>query len=558
MALFKAENLTFHYADVNQEKKALDEAALFDLSFEIQQGEFVLVCGRSGCGKTTLLRSLKPELMPYGKWDGRLSFDNEDVFQMKPQKSAFEIGFVMQNPENQIVTDKVWHELAFGLENMGLSQEEMHLRVAEMAQFFGIQEWFFKGTDELSGGQKQILNLASIMVMRPKVLILDEPTSQLDPIAAQSFLQTIKRIHEELGTTIILCEHAMDQVFAMADRVLYLEEGKMACFLDKEKAARYFLANQCDWLLPGATKLVRVLNGHERIDQRQNEHATMKYPFTVLEGRQLLLQNQELFLKRKQADLRLRGESEQSINGRCGHVKSFSDLTVLKSKNLWFSYERNGKDILKGVSISLRQGEIYALLGGNGSGKTTLLQLLAGLRKPVTGSVKVEKGLTVSLLGQDPQTLFTKNSVEKELADAFIWDTAIGKSLRDLKERHPYDLSGGEQQRLALAKVLLSNPDILLLDEPTKGLDGIYKQELAEILLSLKKEGKTILLVSHDVEFCAMYADRCGLLFDGELTTERQTKEFFLNNYFYTTIARRLSQQIVDQIVTMDELLGGE
>ena len=220
MECFKVENLSFTYP--NRESETIS-----NVNFEVSSGEFILVCGKSGCGKTTLLRLLKPSLAPYGTLCGNISFAGSPVSEYDDRAQAERIGFVMQNPDNQIVTDKVWHELAFGLESLGCKTPEIRTRVSEMASFFGIQDWFYKNVTELSGGQKQLLNLASVMVMQPSVLILDEPTSQLDPIAAQEFLNTLKKINRELGISVILSEHRLEDAFPLADRVIVMDGGKI-------------------------------------------------------------------------------------------------------------------------------------------------------------------------------------------------------------------------------------------------------------------------------------------------------------------------------------------
>ena len=220
-----------------------EKPALRDVTFTIQPSQFIVLCGKSGCGKSTLLRQLKKNLIPYGRLEGQVLYCGERVDELPDRKSAEEIGFVQQNPDNQIVTDKVWHELAFGLESLGLSNSAIKRRVAEMASYFGIQGWFRKNVSELSGGQKQLLNLASIMAMQPKLLILDEPASQLDPIAASEFLQTVYKINRDLGTTVLISEHRLEEVFPMADKVMVMDEGKLIAFAEPERIGE-FLSGQ--------------------------------------------------------------------------------------------------------------------------------------------------------------------------------------------------------------------------------------------------------------------------------------------------------------------------
>ena len=220
MAYLDIQDLSFTYPG----KK---EKTLHHINLQIEQGEYVLLCGVSGSGKTTLLRHFKSVMTPYGDRSGMIYLDGKNLSQMDAKEQVARVGYVMQNPDEQIVTDKVWHELAFGLENLGYDQKVMRIRVAEMASYFGIQKWFHSEVNELSGGQKQLLNLASIMAMQPGLLILDEPTSQLDPIAAADFLNTIRQINRDLGTTIIITEHRMEDVFSAADRVVVMDQGKV-------------------------------------------------------------------------------------------------------------------------------------------------------------------------------------------------------------------------------------------------------------------------------------------------------------------------------------------
>ena len=222
MEIFTIKGLNFAYPE--QAKNAIS-----DLSLSVQPGEFLVLCGPSGCGKSTLLRQLKTVLAPHGRRSGEILFEGRNLDSLDQREQAEKIGFVQQSPENQIVTDKVWHELAFGLESLGYDTPTIRRRVAEMASFFGIQKWFYKPVTELSGGQKQLLNLASVMVLQPKVLILDEPTSQLDPIAASDFLATLGKINRELGTTIILTEHRLEEAFSFASRVAVMDGGKLLC-----------------------------------------------------------------------------------------------------------------------------------------------------------------------------------------------------------------------------------------------------------------------------------------------------------------------------------------
>ena len=556
MELISCENLSFTYP-------GCDEPALRELSFAVGRSEFVLLCGKSGCGKSTLLRHMKQNLMPYGELKGSIRYRGTEIEELDKRVSAAEIGFVRQDPDNQIVTDKVWHELAFGLESLGLDNRTMKQRVAEMASFFGIQTWFRKNVSELSGGQKQLLNLASIMVMQPKLLILDEPTSQLDPIAASDFLATLKKINTELGTTIIISEHRLEELFPMADRVLVMERGRLLINGEPRKAAARIASGVCGDMFHGLPAVMKIA---------MNTGADKDCPLTVREGR--------LWLEERLGEPSAApGEKRGIFGGRKVKEEKTEEIPTISVKDVWFRYNRGAQDTLRGVNMTVRPGEFYAVLGGNGVGKTTTLKLLTRQIKADRGSVEINgKRLEklsdtelfahgLSMLPQNPQALFTEITVREELLEA-LYDEKLPDEekerraadmleqmeLTQLGSSHPYDLSGGEQQRLALGKILLRQPKILLLDEPTKGLDPFFKRTLAGIFKNLLSEGITILMVSHDIEFCAEYADRCALFFDGEVVSCAAPKDFFAGNHFYTTSANRLAGQWFPDAITWEEV----
>lgn len=545
MALFEIKDLSFCYPVRERE-------ALTGINLTIEQGEYITICGKSGSGKTTLLRHLKPPVTPKGKKTGEVLFEETPVEDLDLRTQAASIGYVMQNPDNQVVTDKVWHELAFGLESLGYDTRTIRLKVAEMASYFGIQDWFYKNVNELSGGQKQLLNLASIMAMQPKVLICDEPTSQLDPIAASDFLQTIKKINLELGTTIIMTEHRLEEVFHASDRVVVMEDGKIvAC---------------------GAPRLVGDMLKKENSDMAAALPAPMQIyygvgsrlecPLTVREGRCWL--EREI----KQEGKALKRDSLDEPD-----MAKESEKPAIKTKELWYRYSKEGADVLKGASISVPKGSFYAIVGGNGTGKSTFLKSICGILKPYSGKViidgkpldKYKKGELfqghLAMLPQDPQSLFVKKTVREELLEMVHGgmsenevDVVAEKCLiSHLLDKHPYDISGGEQQRTALAKVLLTKPSILLMDEPTKGMDNYFKQSLVNILREL--ENLTILMVSHDIEFCAKYADIVSMFFDGGVITTNTARRFFSGNSFYTTSANRMSRHIFANAVTEEDVI---
>ena len=529
-------HLTFYYPD--QTTPALD-----DFSLEVASGDFVVLCGPSGCGKSTLLRQLKSVLAPHGRRTGEILFDSRRLDELSAADQTSKIGFVLQDPESQIVTDKVWHELAFGLESLGFDTPTIRRRVAEMANFFGIQNWFDKSVTELSGGQKQLLNLASIMTMQPELLILDEPTSQLDPIAASDFIGVVARINRELGTTVIMTEHRLEEAFAAANRAAVMDSGRLL-LADSPSAVGERLKSLGHAMFLAMPTAMRVWSA---VPDGNTDARHTDCPVTVRDGHE--------WLSAYAATHTLRPAPAP-------HERLFGEV-VLEAENLWFSYDKNN-EVVRGLDLTLHRGEFAAILGGNGAGKTTSLRLLAGLEKPLRGSVS--RNGRLALLTQNTQLMFRHSSVREDLYE--ISPNGGGKyelavrlcRLEGLLDRHPYDLSGGEVQRAALAKLLLTEPDILLLDEPTKGLDAEFKRELAAILRRLCKLGKSILAVSHDVEFCAEYSDRCMLFFDGSVAAEGEPCEFFTGNSFYTTAANRMSRGICDA-VTADELIyicGGE
>ena len=542
MAHFEIKNLTFSYA------AAKGKHSLENVSLTIEQGEFLVLCGKSGSGKSTLLRQLKTVLTPNGKRTGEILFRGVPLKQVSDREQSEKIGFVMQNPDDQIVTDKVWHELAFGLESLGCDQKEMRGRVAEMACYFGIQDWFHRDVATLSGGQKQLLNLASIMAMQPEVLILDEPTSQLDPIAASDFLNTVRKINTELGTTVIITEHRLEDIFPYADRAVVMEKGRVIADDTPGKVGQ-LLFEQENPMFAAMPTPVRVYYG---------AGGTGESPLTVRQGRSWLSRR---FPNRPEKDTVAFPPLPEEVNN-----------PALVLKELWFRYEKDSPDILRGVSAEIPTGSLYAILGGNGAGKSTTLKAISGICRPYRGKVTLfGKPLDkyksselfhrcLAMLPQDPKSLFVKKTVREDLSEMTRDKSSIERiaalcQITELLDSHPYDLSGGEQQRAALAKVLLTEPKMLLLDEPTKGIDSFFKETFAGILSDLKKQGITIVMVSHDVEFCARYADVVSMFFDGQVLTTDTPRRFFGSNSFYTTAAHRMSRHIFHMAVTVDDVL---
>ena len=639
--VYSINNLTFTYP--NRESPALR-----GINLSIERGEFILLCGPSGCGKTTLLRHLKPSATPHGmlgdrgQGTGDRGLENGDVDscgvyfcdtpigELSARDAAAKIGFVMQSPENQIVTDKVWHELAFGLESLGIETPEIRLRVAEMASFFGIQAWFHKSVAELSGGEKQMLALASIMALQPTVLILDEPTSQLDPIAAGDFLATIIKINRELGVTVIMTEHRLEEVFPVSTRVIVMDEGKIISDGPPREVGIQLRGQKHGMFLAMPTAMrawaavaeranaeranAECANAERAVAERANAECGMKKaelgvwseecPITVRDGADWLAK--EIGRVEYEEKTHLTQSSTRSIPHSTLHTPD-SSQSAIEMSQVWFRYEKDLPDVVKGLTFKANYGEITTILGGNGTGKTTTLMIIAGLYKPYRGTVKTfeyrsdgQRGGPVSsipsdgtepapeparaqrspvhdgvhALPQNPQSLFTAKTVREDLLE-ILSDQKIPKEIKmqrlaamvklcrldGLLDSHPYDLSGGEQQRAGLAKVLLLKPRILLLDEPTKGLDAEFKQIFAAILRKITEAGAAVIIVSHDIEFCAEYSDRCALFFDGDIVTENSPRAFFSGNSFYTTSANRMARAILPEAITVSDIvlaLGGE
>ena len=589
MNLVEVKDFSFSYPECSH--KVLEHVNL-----KIKEGTLNVVCGRSGCGKSTLLRQLKTVLAPAGNTSGQILYRGVSLKDTDHRTQSQEIGFVMQNPDNQIVTDKVWHELAFGLESLGCDNATIRLRVAEMASYFGIQQWFYKNVAELSGGQKQLLNLAAVMAMHPSLLILDEPTSQLDPIAASDFLETVKKINRDIGTTVLLTEHRLQDIIPYADRIFVMDEGgvfmdgtprEIGTALGRQKHGM-FLSMPVPMQIYGETRSrltcpLTVSQGRQWIQEYIEEKGITK--------EQIQQANQRLAGSTHAQDNKLPGETAGSEGkGILAGLKSRNHTPepAIQMKGVWFRYEKDSPDVVRDLSLEVKKGEFYALVGGNGTGKSTTLSLLSRVHQPYKGRIYLEgKDLRsfkdnqlycgyLGVMPQNPQSIFLKKTVLEDLYSVIggkkeklskEYNLSMKKEkaiegivslthLNGLLDRHPYDLSGGEQQRLALAKVLLLRPKILLMDEPTKGMDAEYKEELGGILKKLQSHGMTIFMISHDVEFVADYADTTGLFFEGNIVTSKKTRDFFAGNNFYTTAANRMARGLFPEAVTGKDVVA--
>ncbi|MDT2829377.1 energy-coupling factor transporter ATPase [Vagococcus carniphilus] len=544
MDLLRMENVGFKYVGSSS-------PVLEDISFKVKRGDFLVVIGSSGSGKSTLLRLLKRELVTNGETSGKIYFEDRLISDLSDQEAASKIGYVMQDPEAQIVTDKVWSELAFGLENIGVPRDVIRSRIGEMANYFGIHNWYQKDVADLSGGQKQLLNLASILVMQPEIVVLDEPTAQLDPIASLDFLRTLQRINTELNTTIIMAEHYLEEVFGMADNIMIINEGTTELYSSPLEAANLLLKDE-----KRAESLPSPIRLHYLFENKE------KIPFTISDGIQMMTSqfgHQEI----------VKQPVEQKSNDK-------PKKTIISLKHVSFKYGRLESDILHDVTLDIYEGEIFSILGGNGAGKSTLMKVMSGLALPYQGKVSINGkkvkpksnhlvyGHEVVYLPQQPLSMFVKESVKADY-ESFLKTmgyTNIEESINGiadwfnishLLEQHPYDLSGGELQLVALGKILLLDPDIIFLDEPTKGVDTQNKNKIAHLLKEFSDKGKTVIIVTHDVDFSAKLSSRCGLFFDRQMISISDPVTFFSNNYFYTTPINKMVKSYFPKVVTFDQ-----
>ncbi|MCR5782029.1 MAG: ATP-binding cassette domain-containing protein [Clostridia bacterium] len=517
-------NFTFTYA-------LGDSPALDNISAGIQRGDFCVIAGRSGSGKTTLLKCFKPSVAPAGKKSGEILFDGADIGSLSKRDAAEKIGYVAQRPDEQLVCDTVRHELAFGMLNLGYGMEEAKLRSAEVCEFFGISDLYRKKTAELSGGEKQLVNLAAVMTFSPSVLLLDEPEAQLDPVSKNRLFDVLARLNLETGVTVVIACHRLEGLLNLATKIIYLENGR-AVFCGGPRRAVKTLDDD---------NFIKSLPAPARLGRDMPEE---KIPLTVRDARRLGL-----------------SFSSQAGTTPCGRPPDGDPLTgdrtgspppaALEVRRVYYRYGRKADYILNGVTAAFPKGKITAVTGGNGAGKSTLLKVLAGILKPQSGKVKHpafeaqnatrKTQHAIGYLPQDPLPLFTEKTVGAELSK--LPGGAEYSYIADgLLDRNPFDLSGGELQRAALAFVMSAGPDILLADEPVKGADSLFREELGDLLRQLCREGKTVIAVSHDLDFCRLCADQCAFLFDGEIVAFAPADKFFEDRLYYTTEEARLTE----------------
>jgi energy-coupling factor transporter ATP-binding protein EcfA2 len=564
MALLEVKDLWFTYPE---EKRP----ALADVSFAVDAGEFVALCGPSGSGKSTLLRLLKPEISPYGRRSGAIFYDGSPLADIPPARCARDIGFVFQDPDNQIAMDRVLGELVFGLENLGMDTGMMRRRVAEIVHFFGLEPLLDRKTHELSGGQKQMVNLAAVLMMEPRILLLDEPTAQLDPVSAKDFFNMLRRMNEELGITVLIAEHRLEDVWPLADRVIMLEDGRLRHVgKPREVIGKLFAEGDESFIdyLPRASVLYR---------QFTVEAERERIPITVKEAKRWLagLTVVEMAEGRSIKDPRVNECPDSDNAASVGRFKAEArrrrEAPVLEARAVRFHYRKNDPPVLNHLSLKIDVGERLAIVGGNGTGKSTLIKTLAGLLTPQSGTiwfkgkkVKSEPPEAIGYLPQNPKLFFMEETVEAAYRHALERGGTSPALLEEylnffeighLTARHPYDLSDGELQKVVLVCLLLERPDVLLIDEPTKGLDPAVKKRFGKLLKTLnQEEGLTVVFVTHDIEFAAQVATRCAMMFRGEITAEGDPHAFFTGNAFYTTAVGRITRGAgVLEVLTPEE-----
>lgn len=515
MEIFEIQNLTYYYP----QKK---EPALKGINLSIKEGEFILLLGESGSGKSTLGRvfnGIIPEF--YGGIIGGTVGGSQEV------------GMVFQDPEKQLVMDKVEREIAFGLENMGIEYTLMKKKVMETLSFLNLWDIKNQNTYELSGGQKQKVAIGATLAMGHKFLVLDEPTSQLDPAAADDILHVIERLNKELGYTIILIEQRIDRCFHLADRVLFMDKGSLV-----------FDGSPQSFALWGKEKRIDFLPSIAGFFASQNY---LNIPLTVKDGRK---QISEMIKK----DGMLRKELA---------FKPQKEQCVINIKKVSFIYD-SGNQALRNISLEINKGEFLGVMGQNGSGKSTLLKVISGLLEPTKGKVSIEG--KVGYLSQNPNDYLFSHSVYEELKSTLdinkikdytrINDILNQLNLDHLKEINPRDLSGGEKQRVALASIMVLEPEIILLDEPTRGLDRKLKDALGNILKAYQEKGKTIIIITHDTEFVAKFCTKACMVFDGTIIQVGCKYEVFSSGIYYTTQMNKLFNGYIDNILTIEDALS--
>ncbi|MCX7884203.1 MAG: energy-coupling factor transporter ATPase [Caloramator sp.] len=512
MEVINIQDVTYWYPDCNNR-------AIEDINLKINEGELVLITGPSGCGKSTLIRLINRVIPDYygGKIKGNVYLNGRDIVSLKMDEIIKNVGMVYQHPEKQIILQDVEREIAFGLENLGFDVNKMKRNVCEVISLLALNFVKNRQTTELSGGEKQRVAIASVVSMNPEIILFDEPISQLDPIGAEEVINSIKKLNRDFGKTILLVEQRLDKCFDIADRIIFMEKGKIIAEgtpnkIPKEIKSRYHLPN---------------------ITYIFNQAGENFLPVNVKQAREAIKD---------------RTFSKPDI------VKKSFNESILEVEKLSFEYEK-GLRTLRNINFQLHKGEILCVMGENGAGKSTLFKIIAGLIKDYTGNILIsgknikkfdifETIKKIGYLSQNPNDYFGRKTVFEEVSytlkniDEFnekrVKDVLRLFDIDHLKEKNPRDLSGGEKQRVALACTLVADPQILILDEPTRGMDAVAKENLGEIIKKLASQGKSIVLITHDVDFAADYVDTVLIMFGGEVVARGYKDDILCDAIYYS------------------------
>lgn len=516
-------------------KYALSEKeALNNISLSVKEGEFVIIAGLSGSSKTTLIRMLKTSISPKGEFSGKIEFEGRNLNTVPFREQTEKIGYVNQFPDAQSVSDSVWHEISFGCENLGFPPQKIRMMCGETCAQLGISDLWNRKTDTLSGGEKQLVNLAAVIAMAPNTLLLDEPCSNLDPSSSEKFYDAVDKLNKEQGITVILSEHNPEYPLRFADRIIFLDSGKISGEAKPQNIMS--TEDKTGFIKAVAPDSMKILN----------PFLSGELPLTVRDA---------------ENDIeKLLSENKISVSKSCfpkpendsGQKKEYA----IKLKDVSFRYEKKGCNIIENTTLSVKKGKITALVGANGSGKSTLLKLCAKVYKPQSGKLTVN-GKT-ALLPQDPLSLFFKQTIEDNLKisadEKEVYEISEKFGIKNILSSNPFDVSGGEIQRAAAAKTFLAKPDILILDEPTKGMDKLFVSDFEKILRDFTDSGRTVLLVTHDMKFLSETADEICFFFDKNVSGLLGAREFLYESRFFTTDACKIMRKYNDA-VTADEAL---
>lgn len=540
MAIYTVEQLSFTYPSATR-------SALKEVDVTIEPGSFVVLCGPSGSGKTTLLKHLKKNLVPAGKKSGSVRYKDTEIENLDDHLAVTEVGMVFQNPDDQLVMDTVLNELTFSMENVGIDPETMRIRLAEVVHYFGIESLLSKQTHQLSGGEKQLVNLCAVLVLQPEVLIFDEPTAQLDPIARKAFINLVYQLNFELGITVIMSEHALDDVLYYGSKVIYMDQGLVKYQGDSRSFCQYLLdlKSEQGLFLPEIPNLVRLI---KRIKPE-------KIPMTYSEGRH--------FLEDCYTDC-----EPIAFNST---VKQVSKEVICELKNMYYAYDVKEAFVLESINLKVYTHDFISIVGANGSGKSTLLKCLTGLLKPISGKYyyqgeklkkKKDNPSSIGYVSQNTAVHFVHQTVVEEVDKAFVntdemWKQTLLElfNVDNLMNQHPYDLSGGEQEKLAILLALAKKPNLLLLDEPTKGLDPVSKNHLEEALRQIHQMGTTIVCITHDITFAAKNSDRVLLMFNKQLVYDGSPRQIFTENHYFTTSTNQIMKKIHHKCMMDQDIL---